>query len=592
MLIDEQITRFNCFSLVRKRIAILFLFIVLAYLAIGLRLLELSATTYTVIQPKPTAAVHRGDILDRNGMVLATNITTASLYAQAKQLTNPTEVANMLGDTLPNLNMTKIKEKFDLQRYFVWIKRHLSPAEQQKIHNLGIPGLYMIEDQLRLYPQGNLFSHVIGYLDVDGNGLSGIELSMDGLLKNANHSTPNNPSCSDQTAGVANASLEVDGQAKAPVNSSDKITLSLDSRIQQIVHNTIMAAVKNNQAIGGVGIVTNVETGEIISLVNYPDFNPHTVSQEKAPNIFNHASLGLQEMGSTFKILTIATALDMGILNINDAFNVSMPLKINNFTIHDYKGKGGWLSVPEILMYSSNIGTAQIGQKIGAHKQREYLKKFGLLEKMKLEIPEVSKPLFPNEKRWSNEIYISTISFGHGAAVTPLHTIKAFAAVVNGGKLVPLTLLKKDQDSFSNNDQEYQQIITPSTSKKMRSLLYLIAKYGSAKKANVPEYLVGGKTGTAEKVSASGGYSKEKNLASFIGAFPMHKPKYALFVAIDEPKKNTHNSFMATGGAVAAPIAGEIIGKIAKILAVESVPLNDSDVEQVMHIQYTPRYQR
>ena len=493
--------------------------------------------------------ISRGDIVDRNGVLLASNITTSSVYGHPNQIHNIEHVAQSLSSVL-QLNYKNVLEKLQTKKSFTWIKRHITPDEHQALHNLGLVGIYFAKDEKRIYPQNNLFSHIIGYVDIDGNGIAGLERSFNQKL------------------------LE---------NVDDALLLSLDVRIQSIVKEEMQKALEMNSAVGVVSAVMDLNNGELLSMVSLPDFNPNKMKNVNDKQLFNQATLGLSEMGSTLKALTIAIGLDLGKIKINDAFDVSRPLKIGKFTIHDYKGKGGSLSIPEILMYSSNLGVAQIAQKFGIKQQREYLRRVGFLSQTDLELPELAKPLYPNEKRWT-EASLITISYGHGIAVTPIHVMQSIGALINGGKLYKATVLKQSDEPI------FKQVIHKETSDIMRSLFRLVVEKGAARRANIPGYFVGGKTGTAEKL-IGGHYNKNLNMALFIGGFPMHNPQYLILVMIDEAQGNESNGWLTTGGMIAAPVAGKIISRIAPILNIipEEIP---EDIDRDLHLDYVPRYIR
>ena len=419
------------------------------------------------------------------------------------------------------------------------------------MHNLGIPGLYFTKDEKRIYPHGSLFSHAVGFVDIDGRGLAGFERYLDDDLKNS---------------------------------PQQHIQLSLDARVQTILKDELLKAVEENSAAGGSGVIIDVKSGEILALVSLPDFNPHNVEKASDRQRFNQITLGTYELGSVFKILTSTMALDLKKVNLNDAFNVSMPLQIGRFKINDYKGKGGMLSVPEVLMYSSNIGTAQIAALCGIKNQQEYLRRFGILDELSVELKEVAKPRYPSKKRW-NEVSMVTISYGHGIAVTPLHLAQAVATVVNGGYKVKPTLHKVDPKEI-----EREQVISEDVSMLMRKMLRLVVTGGSGKRANVEGYFLGGKSGTAEKISGRR-YNKNLNLSSFIAAYPIHDPKYVIMVLIDEAKPNKSNHGYTTGGMVASPVAGEVVKRISPLLNV--YPENELElVEADLQLDYMPRYQR
>ena len=420
------------------------------------------------------------------------------------------------------------------------------------MHNLGIPGIHFINDQKRIYPQKNLFSHIVGLVDIDNNGISGLESFFDDHLKN--------------------------------ISNTKDIQTSLDTRVQYIVKQELNDAIKLHDAIGGTAIVMDVNSGEIISSVSLPDFNPHDTKNVHNKKLFNQATLGVYEMGSVLKSLTLAIGIDSGGISLNDSFDVSTPIKIGNYSIGDYRGgKGGLLSVPEILMYSSNIGVSHIIQGVGITKQKEYFKKLGMLSKIHIEVPEKSSPLFPSDKRWK-ELRSITMSYGHGISMTPVHLIQTFSTIVNNGIFRKATIIK-------NKEEHGKQIFKPSTSILMNKILRLSATKGFAKKANSDQYLVGAKTGTAEKI-VNGKYHKKLNIALCVAAFPMNNPKYSILILVDEPKQNKINHGFATGGMIAAPIIHKIVTKIAPILGVAPINHDDPKITKALYVNYKPMYKR
>lgn len=548
----------NALDITKNRLAVVLIVVSLVFATLIFRLFELSLTSKEDLKNVARSGKagidffqQRASVLDREGVIIATNLSTASLYANPFEIIDPKSTATKICKTFTSLNCNEVQQKLLSKKSFIWIKRHLTPKEQQSVNDLGLPGLYFIKEEKRVYPHNTLFSHIIGFVDIDGKGLAGVEQYFDSSLVN---------------------------------ESSSTLELSLDTRVQEILRNELLEQVKLHDAIGASGAVMDVNTGEIIAMVSLPDFDPNKPSKSSDRSRFNQITLGTYEMGSTFKVLTTSAGLDGNFVRINDAFNTDAAVMVGNYRIKDFKGKGGFLSVPEILMYSSNIGTAQIAMKFGVKKQQEYLKKFGLLSGVEIELPEKSYPLYPSMKNWGTPSLI-TISYGHGIAVTPLHVLKAFSAVVNGGKLVKPTILKVADAA----DVAYDPVLKPETSETMRKLMRLVVTKGSGKKANVEGYEVAGKTGTAEKLTG-GKYSKNSNLALFICAFPIDDPKYALFIGIDEAKKNSLNSGYTTGGMIAAPVAGNVINRIAPILGVAPRSQTDLEVIDKTSLVFQARY--
>lgn len=539
----------------KNRLFVLMFSIIAVFSILILRIFDICLSNNEDVQISRSKNTHdffiqRASIVDRNGTILAVNLPTASVYANPQKIKDPKIAADKLCHALSNIECEDLETKLASNKTFLWIKRHLSPKEQQTVHNLGLPGISFLSEEKRVYPHGNLFAHVLGFADIDGEGISGMEKYFNkSLVQNIN----------------------------------EPLKLSLDSRIQQIMHEEISKQIKEHSAVGGSGVLMDVKTGEVIAMVSLPDFDPHHVNYATERERFNQITLGTYEMGSTFKILTLAMGLDGQFIGVNDAFNLDIPIKIGSKTIKDYKGKGGTLSVPEILMYSSNIGTAQIAMRVGAKMQRNYLEEFGLLSTVDIELPEKSYPQYPQDKLWSQASLI-TISYGHGIAVTPLHLLRAMSAIVNGGNLVKPTLLQVEDPSLL----ESRRVISERASDTMRKIMRLVVTNGSGKKANAEGYLLGGKTGTSEKISGKS-YNKKSNIASFISAFPMHDPKYAIIVLIDEATPNEKNFGYTTGGMIAAPVVGEIVPRIAPILGISPVEENDPEVVAKLAIDYTPR---
>lgn len=471
----------------------------------------------------------RRDIVDRNGQLLATTVRSASLAANPSLIRNPKEVAQKLSALIPNADYNTLHKALAKPgSKFTYIARHLAPSLQEKVNALGIPGLFFEQTERRVYPHGKLFSHALGYVDVDNTGIAGIERYFDKQL-------------SDEYK--ANASLSV----------------SFDARIQAVVHEELSRAIDHFGAIGGVSVVADVRTGELLSMVSMPDFDPHHLSAKNEQARFNQAAAGVYEMGSTFKPFTVAAALHNNIIKLHEGYDATYPIRAAGYTIRDSHPKKRWLNVPEILAYSSNIGSAKMALQLGEVRQRQFLSKLGLTEKMDVELAEQASPLTPSEWR---DINTMTISYGHGISVSPLHLVRAFGALANNGLRIPLTTLVRDEPPKN---------ITPVTDAKTATMLHKmlrqVVQFGTGSKADVPGYRVGGKTGTAEKVMA-GGYNETAKLASFVAMFPTDAPRYVVLVMVDEPQGRKDTFGYATGGWVAAPVAGNIIARMAPLTGV------------------------
>jgi cell division protein FtsI (penicillin-binding protein 3) len=518
----------------RTRLIVATLVVAAAFLAIALRLVEVAVLSEgyeprIARTPARDSALETGRamILDRNGEVLATTLPTASLYANPRHIGNAEAAANRLAAVLPDISRAELLAKFSADRGFVWIKRNLTPRETASVNRLGIPGLYFQREERRFYPHGALVSHVVGFTDIDNRGLSGIEQGLDDLLR----------------------------------GSSQPLQLSIDLRLQHILAEELAAAMAEFRGVGAAGVVLDAKSGEILALASLPSFDPNRPGNAPAEARFNRVTLGVYEMGSVFKIFTTAMALEEGAVRLSDGFDVSHPIRVARYTIRDFKPKNRWLSIPEIFMYSSNIGTVHMAMASGTAAQKQVFGRLGLLRAATIEIPEVAQPMLPSPWR---EINTMTISYGHGIAVTPLQTARAVAAVVNGGQLPQPTLIRQQPGEALAGTP----VLSEKTSEKMRWLLRLVVANGTGRKANAPGYLVGGKTGTADKLKASGGYAKDKRIASFAGAFPMTDPRYVIFAMVDEPKPTEHTYGYATGGWVAAPVVGRTVSRMAPLLGI------------------------
>lgn len=480
-------------------------------------------------------ALARGDIVDRNGLLIATTLQTQSLYANPQDINDPDVSAKRIARIFPDLNEKEIAHRLKQNNEFVWIKRNLTPIEQSEANNLGIPGLYFQPEYKRVYPYRNLLSHVVGYVGLDNIGLSGIEKYFDKDLRKNRETT-------------------------------EPLKLSIDVRVQNIVHEEIQEGMEKFGALGATGMVLDLHSGELLAMANLPDFDPNKTHNPKDPALFDSASLGSYEMGSTFKTFSTAMALDYGVVNMNDGYDASHPIQFAGYTIRDDHPKNRWLSIPEIYTYSSNIGTVKMIMDVGKERQQDFLRKVGLMSPVKIELPAPEVGGSHSPAQWS-ELNSMTISYGHGMSVTPLHLLRAYASIVNGGTFENLTLVKGGNEDRPKGER----VISDKTSTEMRRLMRMVVEYGTGKQADVPGYRVGGKTGTAEKVKDTGGYSRHANLTVFISTFPVDSPKYAVLVIFDTPKgtKETHN--LVTAGWNAAPTAGNIIGRIGPMFGIRPV---------------------
>jgi len=348
-------------------------------------------------------------------------------------------------------------------------------------------------------------------------------------------------------------------------------------RIQYILRDEIARQIAEFSAIGGMGIVMDVNTGEVDGMVSLPDFDPNTPGSATPETIFNRATLGTYEMGSTFKIFNTAMALDSGTATLASSYDATNPIQIGRFAIHDDHAQRRWLTVPEIFEYSSNIGSARMAVEAGTDRQRDFLGRLGLLKAPSFELPEIAAPQVPSP--W-HQINTMTVAFGHGISVSPLQVATAVSAVVNGGVLRRATLIKRPPGYAPAG----QQVLSPRTSDEMRRLLRLVVERGTGKLANAPGYLIGGKTGTAEKV-AGGHYEKHGLLSSFIGVFPITEPRYLVSIWIDEPQGTRESHGYATGGWAAAPAVGRVVERMAPLMGIQPVDEESPEIRRSLMVE-------
>jgi cell division protein FtsI (penicillin-binding protein 3) len=484
-------------------------------------------------------ATARPDILDRNGEILATDVKAPSLFGEPRKIIDVDEAVELLTAELPDLDATELRERLSSRKGFVWLKRDITPKQQQEIRRLGIPGIGFLTENKRVYPNGAEVSHLIGHVNIDNQGIAGIEKWLDGRGLADLH-----------MAGFASDRLQ------------KPVELAVDLRVQHALRDELMAARDKFKAIAAAGLVTDVRTGEIVAMVSVPDYDPNSPREANDPTRINRLTTGVYEMGSTFKALTLAMALDSGKITLASSFDARLPLRYGKFSIHDYHAQNRTLTVPEIFTYSSNIGTARLALSLGVEYHKWFLKKLGQLDRLRTELPESAEPLVP--KRWG-ELNTVTIAFGHGLSVAPLQAVMAIGALMNGGTMIPPTFLKRSEAEAA---ALATRVVKPETSDKMRYLMRLNAEKGTATRADVKGYYVGGKTGTSEKV-VGGRYSKTKLLNSFTAVLPADQPRYLVLIMLDEPKATPETHGFATSGWNAVPAGAAVISRIAPLLGVE-----------------------
>lgn len=493
-------------------------------------------------------AIERGHIYDRNGELLAASLPSQTLYARPRVIDRfgLAEAVDGLHKIFPELSKKELRKKLNPKNSFVYLKRHITPAQMEAVNRLGIPGIDFENAMRRVYPHGKLFSHIVGFTDIDGKGLAAIERKFDNKL------------------GA----------------EGEDVYLSIDARVQHILRDELYKGMKEFRAIGGVGAVMDITNGEIVALTSLPDFDPNEPKKAKANARFNRAAAGVYEMGSTFKTFTTAMALHHKTARIFDRYDVTKPIKIASYTIRDSHPENRWLTVPEIFMLSSNIGTVRMVMEVGKKRQQNFLEQLGMFERVSVELPEVAMPLIP--KTW-RDINMMTISYGHGISVTPLHLLQGIGSLLGDGKRLLPTLLK----GADIEAQHRPQIISTETTAQLRKMMRLVVEHGTASRADAAGYRVGGKTGTAEKVK-NGNYRDKDKLASFVGIFPSEAPRYVVLAMLDEPRGNKSTYGYATGGWVAAPVVKRVIEKMAPLYGVRPIielpseaPKNGSAMQEI-----------
>lgn len=527
------------------RLLVLGVVFMCAFCMVGLKMSFIAASDPA--EPRAAASgaqiiAARADITDRNGRLLATNLSTHSLYAQPPQMIDPQRAARALVKIFPDLDEARLTRQFTGKRKFIWIKRRISPEQQQAVHDIGEPGLLFGPREMRLYPNGRLAAHVLGGAGFGREGVSSAEV-----------------------IGVAGIEKALDEELRDPGRGDVPLTLTLDLTVQAAVERVLAGGMRLMNAKGAAAVLMDIKTGEVISLASLPDFDPNdrprplTTGDQGDSPLFNRAVQGLYELGSTFKIFTTAQAIEERLVSRTTWIDTTGPLKWGKHRIRDFRDHGEALTVEDVIVESSNVGTARIAMMIGAEKQQQFLGDLGLLTPTSIELIEApgARPLLP--KKWS-EIHSMTISYGHGMSASPLHLASAYATLLNGGTKVNPTLIKRE-------DQELgAPVLSSNTSKQMRDFLRAVVERGTASLGEVAGYKVAGKTGTADKPKPQGGYYEDKVIATFASIFPADDPQYVLVVSLDEPVETSGREPRRTAGWTAVPVAAEVIRRVAPLL--------------------------
>ncbi len=518
----------------------------LAFMTIGLRMGTLSQAV-----PEEPRAITKGnpiigqrsDIVDRNGRILATNLETHSLYAHPQDMIEPQRAARELVAIFPELDEDRLLKDFTGDRKFVWIRKQISPEQMQKVHDIGSPGLLFGPREMRLYPNGPVLAHVLGGASFGREGVASAEV-----------------------IGVAGVERYFDGFLRDPASEGAPLELSIDLTVQATTEEVLAGGMSLMNAKGAASVLMDIETGEIIAMASLPDFDPNnrprvlTEGDQSDSPLFNRAVQGVYELGSTFKIFAVAQAMELGLLDPNTLINTESPLEWGPHTIRDFTKHPPIMSASNVIVMSSNVGTARIAQEIGAARQQSFMGDLGFLEATPVEMIEgpSGRPLLPSN--WS-EISAMTISYGHGLSTSPLHLASGYASLLNGGTRVEPTLLRQE------NPVAGERIVSEATSRSARAMLHGVVERGTASLAAVEGYAVAGKTGTADKPRGNGrGYYEDKVIATFASVFPAHEPRYVLVVTLDEPVETSGEKPRRSAGWTAVPVAAEMIRRVAPLL--------------------------
>jgi cell division protein FtsI (penicillin-binding protein 3) len=489
----------------------------------------------------------RPDLLDRNGEILATDVKTMSVFAEPNRIIDKDEAVELITAVLPDVDAKELRERLGSKKGFVWIKRQVTAKEQAEIFHLGLPGVGFLPENKRIYPNGPIGAHVLGYVDKDNIGIAGMEKYLD----EQSLTDPHVPG------------FVVDPESLKPVR------LSLDLKVTHALRDELVAGMEHWKAKAAAGAIMDVNTGEVIALESLPDYDPNTPIDAHDPSKINRINVGVYEMGSTFKALSIAMALDSGKVNLGSRIDARESLRYGRFTIHDFHATHRILSVPEVFTHSSNIGTARMALMVGVEGHKAFLKKMGQLDRLHTELPENAEPLVP--KHWS-ELNTMTIAFGQGLNVAPLQALMAVSALVNGGHIMPPTFLPRSQEDA---DKVSHRVVSEQTSESMRYLMRSNATHGSASFANIPGYYVGGKTGTADKI-IHGHYSQDRVFTTFMAVMPADKPKYLYLAIYDDPQAAPGDYGYHTAAWNAGRTTGALIRRVQPLQGVP--PAKDAPV--------------
>jgi cell division protein FtsI (penicillin-binding protein 3) len=476
------------------------------------------------------AVLARADLTDRTGELLARDLPVKDLYARPHDFWDKQQAAHGLAVATGADEKRLDDGMANTKHPYVLVARQLTPEQQDKVMHLGLPGLEFEPSAKRYYPDGRAAAQLLGVTDADNNGVSGLEMGLQNQLR---------------------------------AHAGGQVATSIDMRVQYILAHETEAARETFNAKAAGGIVMDVKSGEVIAMISVPDFDPNQRRLGDGDSTRNVMAQDVYELGSVFKIFTFAMALEQHTLrSLDEVFQIGQVYHLDKFAIHEAEHMPATLAARDILAQSSNIGTLQIALRSGPTRQRAFLQALGLLNSVKTELPETARPLYP-ASNWG-DIATATIGFGQGISVAPLSFLAAAATVVNGGRKITPTFLKQPPGT----DNRGAQLLQPETSIQMRDLLRYVVTNGSGKKADVDGYDIGGKTGSAQVPGPGGRYIPHALRTSFFSAFPVHDPRYVVFVLLDQPHGTKATAGFALAGWTAAPLAGKVISRIAPLLGV------------------------
>ena len=528
----------------QRRLIMMGSIFIISFSVIGMRMTALAVSQPSEPKARATAAqilASRADIIDRNNRVLATNIETHSLYAHPQNVVNPVTAARQLAEIFPDIDAVKMEARLKGAQKFLWLKSAISPEEKQAVHDIGDPGLLFGPREMRLYPNGQLAGHILGGTTFGEQGVHSAEI-----------------------LGIAGVEKAFDGFLRDPKFNGRPLQLSIDLSVQSALEEVLYGGMRLMNAKAASAVLMEIHTGEILALSSLPDFDPNnrphmlTEGDQADDPLFNRAVQGVYELGSVFKTFAVAQAMELGLVTADTMIDTKR-FRWGKYQIKDFKNYGPKLTVENVLVKSSNVGTARLSKMIGGENQKTFLNNLGLLAATPIELVEgpTGKPQFPTN--WS-EISTMTVSYGHGISTSPVHLASAYSTIVNGGTLVKPTVVKQTVPPIG------ERIISQKVSMRLRSMLRHVVTEGTASFGEVPGYSVAGKTGTADKPNNQGGYHKDKVLATFASFFPSTDPKYVLIVMLDEPEDRAGSEPRRTAGWTAVPVGAEVIRRVAPLL--------------------------